>query len=110
MLRISEIDLTKTIQMGEATEQTKQHIQEFKKESAGETMVDRIQKTSNSGQSSMVYNCRFCEDNHPRGCSVWEKMWILQKWNHYTKCCEVRKRNENSSNQNGMQRNNYTNN
>ena len=101
LLREPNLPLEKSIEYGQASQETKRHLSEMQRET---NTVDYVAKTArkratspkrrNSNKSeNMIVNCKFCGGQHARGnCPAYNKQCDnCSKLNHFAKCCNKKK-------------------
>ena len=88
LLREATLGLEKAIQLGQAAEETKKHVQQLKSET--EHSVYKIQKSQEGQQKT---NNKYCSYNHARGrCPAYgKKCKNCNKPNHFANCCFTRR-------------------
>ena len=86
-LDLEEPDLDKAIKLGQAAEDTKQHVKELRHEASSSSSVDHVIKhqkskkqqrskaLADSGKTIIISKCTFCGKSHKRGLSgIWPKV------------------------------------
>ena len=105
MLREPDLDLQKAIKLGQAAEETKQHIKELSSEMNSQASVNYVTKNSKAVKSqmsnfragynnyAMINNCTFCGKSHKQGeCPAYgRKCHKCKKDNHFAKFCPSRR-------------------
>ena len=94
MLREPNINLVKSIQLGQAAEETKKHSKELNLDLQRKP-VDSIKfrESNQINKDNIINKCKFCSLSHLRGkCPAYGKSCLsCNKKNHYAKCCNNRK-------------------
>ena len=105
MLREPDLDLQKAIQLGQAAEDTKQHLEDLSSEMTSSASVHRLSRNTHSkddkvsktrfqpNKSTLIKKCKLCGNSHNRGdCPAYGRTCHnCQKRNHFAKFCPHRK-------------------
>ena len=101
LLRDPGLTLEKTIELGQAAEETKRHMKEMHHDSKSVDSLNRSRpskgarkkvsssKNKSDRQEEIIAKCKFCVGQHKRGqCPAYNKRCNnCQKLNHFAKCC-----------------------
>ena len=93
MLREPDLDLSKTLLLGNSAEQTKKHVKELRQEVSEIYSIKSHSKSSNNGRrtecSTMIEYCKDCGGSHKRGsCPAYGQTCNkCDKANHFSKVC-----------------------
>ena len=101
LLRDPGLTLEKTIELGQAAEETKRHMKEMHHDSKSVDSLNRSRpskgarkkvsssKNKSNRQEEIIAKCKFCAGQHKRGqCPAYNKRCNnCQKLNHFAKCC-----------------------
>ena len=103
MLREPELDLQRAIKLGQAAEETKQHVKELSEGIESPSSVHYVKKNTKtfkpqasiksqpgSNKSTIINSCKFCGRSHKRGeCPAYgRKCHKCKKQNHFAKFCQ----------------------